>query len=266
MMFEHATTVRRAAVAGMFYPGDEATLRQQLTQLLAGSPTDTQGPPKVLIVPHAGYVYSGATAARAYACLKAQRAQIKRVVLLGPAHRVYLQGMALPSVDRFATPLGEVALDRVTLNETASLPGVVVDDHAHALEHSLEVQLPFLQTMLGDFALVPVLVGDAAARDVAGVIDALWGGPETLVVVSTDLSHFHDYDAARALDARTCDRILARATDISGEDACGARALNGLLGADHMRDRSIELLARCNSGDTAGDRERVVGYGAFVAH
>ena len=174
--------------------------------------------------------------------------------------------MAVPSVDRFATPLGDVALDRKALERAATLPGVFVDDKAHAQEHSLEVQLPFLQSVLDDFTLVPVVVGDAAARDVARVIDALWGGPETLLVFSTDLSHFHDYYTARELDARTCERILGRATDLDGEDACGARVLNGLLSTEHMRDCAIELLALCNSGDTAGDRMRVVGYGAFAIH
>ena len=253
-------------MAGLFYPADATTLRRQLTELLAGRATDAQSAPKILIVPHAGYVYSGATAARAYARLAAQRARITRVVLLGPAHRVYLKGMAVPSVDRFATPLGEVALDRDLLDRAATLPGVVIDDNAHALEHSLEVQLPFLQTLLDDFELLPVVVGDADARDVAGLVDALWGGPETLLVVSTDLSHFHAYEAARALDARTCQRILGHATDLGGEEACGARVLNGLLGSDHMRGRRIELIELCNSGDTAGDRGRVVGYGAFAVH
>jgi AmmeMemoRadiSam system protein B len=266
MMTESSFRVRPAAVAGAFYPAGEGPLRRQLTQLFEDSVPPPGSAPKVLIVPHAGYVYSGATAAQAYGCLQAQRSRIKRVVLLGPAHRVYVPGMALPSVDRFATPLGEVVLDQEMLAAAAALPGVVVDDSAHALEHSLEVQLPFLQTVLRDFTLVPVLVGDARAREVAAVIDALWDGPETLVVVSTDLSHFHGYDVARALDARTCERILRQATDLEGDDACGARVLNGLFSTDHVSGRSVELLAMCNSGDTAGDRERVVGYAAFAIH
>ena len=205
MMIKDSGTVRRAAVAGMFYPGDRTALRQQLARLLEGSPaapriaSNAPDAPKVLIVPHAGYVYSGQTAALAYARLATHRARIERVVLLGPAHRVYLQGMAVPSVKHFATPLGEISLDGDALNVAAAQPGVVVDDGAHALEHSLEVQLPFLQTVLHHFTLIPVVVGDAIVGDVARLIDTLWAGEETLIVVSTDLSHFHDYDAAREL-------------------------------------------------------------------
>jgi AmmeMemoRadiSam system protein B len=174
--------------------------------------------------------------------------------------------MAVPSVDAFATPLGQVPLDRACIERIATMPGVCVSDEAHRAEHSLEVQLPFLQTVLGHFSLVPVVVGDCDPDTVAAVVDALWDGPDTLLVVSTDLSHFHSYEAARRLDARTCQRLLARDSTLSGEDACGARALNGLMRSRRCRQLAIELLDLCNSGDTAGDRSRVVGYGAFLLH
>ena len=258
--------VRKAAVAGLFYEAGADRLQQQVDRLLAQASGEQQCVPRVLIVPHAGHIYSGSTAARAYRCLVPVRAAIRRVALFGPAHRVYLQGMAVPSVDAFATPLGEVPLDRQGIDSIAALPGVCVSDEAHREEHSLEVQLPFLQRALDDFALLPVVVGDCPPGTVAAVMDAVWGGPETLVVVSTDLSHFHPYEEAGRRDRRTCERVPQRAGDFSGEDACGARALNGLMRTRHCRSLTLELLALCNSGDTAGDRRRVVGYGAFLAH
>lgn len=258
-------TTRQQAVAGMFYEADPQRLRQHVDALLEGG-TAPQTTPRGLIVPHAGYLYSGGTAAAAYRCLATARGQIKRVALFGPAHRVYLQAMALPSVDAFATPLGRIELDRDAMAQVAGLPGVCISDEAHRLEHSLEVQLPFLQRVLGEFKLVPVVVGHCPSRQVADVIDALWAMPDTLLVVSTDLSHFHDYDAANRLDRVTCERLQARETDLQGEDACGAAVLNGLMRSRQMRSLAITLLDRCNSGDTAGNRDRVVGYGAFVLH
>jgi len=258
--------VRKAAVAGLFYEGDGRRLQQQVDKLLAAAGGPVQPVPRVLVVPHAGYVYSGSTAAEAYRCLEPVRDTIHRVVLLGPAHRVYLRGMAVPSVAAFATPLGEVRLDREAIDAIADLPEVCVSDEAHREEHSLEVQLPFLQRVLGDFALVPVVVGDCPPEPVAALIDALWGGPETLLVISTDLSHFHRYEEAVRRDRRTCERVLERDATLGGEDACGARALNGLLRSEHCAALALELLAVCNSGDTAGDHSRVVGYGAFLAH
>ena len=259
-------SIREAAVAGLFYEADATRLKAQLSGFLSGSSVQALARPKVLIVPHAGYVYSGSTAASAYAQLEPLRDAIRRVVLLGPAHRVYLQGMALPSVDAFATPLGEVPLERAALDAIAAMPGVCVDDEAHREEHSLEVQLPFLQTLLTRFSLLPVVVGDCDPNRVGAVLDELWGGAETLVVISSDLSHFHPYDEARQIDAATCARILQKSTGLSGAEACGARALNGLMSARHCQDLSVDLLAVCNSGDTAGDRQRVVGYGAFQLH
>lgn len=258
--------VREAAVAGLFYEADAQHLQQHIAKLMGGVQQNITPPPQALIVPHAGYIYSGQTAARAYRLLQPLRDQIRRVVLFGPAHRVYLQGMAVPSVDAFSTPLGKVMLDRDSLQGLTALPGVSVSDEAHREEHSLEVHLPFLQSVLTDFSLVPVVVGHCDAPRVAAAMDQLWGGPETLLVVSTDLSHFHNYGQARQLDRLTCDRLLAKENALVGEEACGAFALNGLMSTGHCAGLQVELLDMCNSGDTAGSKERVVGYGAFVLH
>lgn len=258
-------SVRPAAVAGLFYPDDPARLRVQVADLLAAAdPVGGGNPPKALIVPHAGYVYSGPTAARAYRLLAPVRDAVRRVVLLGPAHRVWLAGMAVPAADAFETPIGPVPVDRAAVARIAALPGVTVSDAAHADEHSLEVQLPFLQTALTDFALVPIVVGAAPAAQVATVVDTLWDGPETLIVVTSDLSHDLEYARARALDARTRDRILEHATNLSGREACGARAINGLMDAGAAKRLAVEAVDLRNSGDTAGGRDRVVGYGSFV--
>ena len=259
-------TIRAAAVAGAFYEADEERLRRHLMAMLAGAGARAGIRPKALIVPHAGYIYSGTVAAQAYATLAPVAADIARVVLFGPAHRVPLEGMAVPDVDAFVTPLGEVPLDRESIRYACTLPGVCLSNEAHRLEHSLEVQLPFLQTVLGQFTLVPVVVGHCDARTVAAVMDALWGGPETLLVVSTDLSHFHSYEEACSLDTRTCSRLMQRDKSLTGRDACGAYALNGLMSSAHCQSLAIEKLAMCNSGDTAGSKDRVVGYGAFILH
>ena len=259
-------SIRQAAVAGQFYQAGKKQLQAQINQLMAAGKAQTQVKPEALIVPHAGYIYSGETAALAYQSLQSRRHEIKRVILFGPAHRVYLAGMALPSVDTFNTPLGEIPLDRETIDRIATLPGVIVSDEAHRLEHSLEVQLPFLQAVLDDFSLIPVVVGDCDAYKVAGLMDRLWGGNDSLMVISSDLSHFHTYNSAKQIDASTCQRILDKSSDLTGEEACGARALNGLMRSEHVQSLNIELLAACNSGDTAGDKNRVVGYGAFILH
>ena len=259
-------STREAAVAGLFYESDRYRLHAQVDTLLAETTVQQEIAPEALIVPHAGYIYSGATAARAYHSLAARRDEIQRVVLLGPAHRVYLNGMAVPSVDSFATPFGEVELDRKTIDHIVDMPGVITSDEAHQQEHCLEVQLPFLQSVLSDFSLVPVLVGDCKADLVAAVIDELWGGPETLLVVSSDLSHFHAYDEARQIDASTCGLILDKFSRLTGEQACGAHAINGLMRSKNGRSLTVEMLDACNSGDTAGDKNRVVGYGAFLLH
>ena len=256
-------STRAAAVAGYFYEANPALLQRNVDELLGAGPTPAADLPEALIVPHAGYIYSGSTAARAYRCLVADPDQFKRVLLIGPAHRVYVEGMAIPSVDYFATPLGEVKLDRAALDSITGLPAVQVSDEAHREEHSLEVQLPFLQTVLNEFTLIPVVVGGASPGEVAAVIDKL-DDTHTLIVISSDLSHFHSYSEAREIDAATCEHILAKSTGLRGEEACGARAINGLMASARARELGVSLLHACNSGDTAGTPNRVVGYAAFA--
>jgi AmmeMemoRadiSam system protein B/AmmeMemoRadiSam system protein A len=260
--------IRPAAVAGMFYPRDARELQRDLAELIDGveNLAPRFGHPKALIVPHAGYIYSGPVAARAYDELGAARGIVKRVVLLGPVHRVPVRGLALPGVEAFETPLGRVPVDAAAVRMVAPFRHVVTSPEAHAAEHSLEVQLPFLQKMLGEFELVPLAVGEARLQDVREVIERLWGGPETLFVVSTDLSHYHAYDEARVIDQMTLARIASFNTDINHEEACGATALNGLLAVAKARGLSIRLLGACNSGDTAGGKGRVVGYSAFALY
>jgi len=252
----------------MFYPGDGRVLAAELDDLLGAvaEPSPRLGYPKALIVPHAGYIYSGAVAARAYDELAPACGRVKRVVLLGPTHRVAVKGLAASSASAFATPLGEVRIDAHALALVRDLPQVEVSDAAHALEHSLEVQLPFLQKVLGDFALVPLAVGMASVREVAEVLERLWGGRETLIVISTDLSHYHSYEEARAIDGATIERIARFATDLDHEEACGATPLNGLLATAKRKRLSAKLVSACNSGDTAGGRDRVVGYSAFALY
>jgi len=261
-------SVRPAAVAGTFYPGDSRALTTELDDLLGGVEhlAPRLGFPKALIVPHAGYIYSGPVAARAYDELAAARGIVRRVVMLGPVHRVPVRGLALPGAQIFETPLGRIPIDQKAIQEVSSLPQVVSSDPAHALEHSLEVQLPFLQRVLGEFALVPFAVGMANVEEVAQVIERLWGGRETLIVISTDMSHYHAYEEARRIDGATVERIAALATDIDHDEACGATPLNGLLSVARRRNLSIKLLAACNSGDTAGGKGQVVGYSSFALY
>ena len=259
-------TVRPAAVAGMFYPEAPSALSNSVRDFLAqAAPRAINSTaPKALIVPHAGYVYSGPVAAFAYARIARARATIRRVVLLGPVHRVPIRGLALPVATAFATPLGTVEVDAAAVAEALALPQVRTSEAAHALEHALEVQLPFLQTILEEFRIVPFAVGDAAAAEVAAVIDRLWGGPETLILVSSDLSHYHPYDQARAIDRGTVEEILAMTSAIDHEQACGATPINGFAVCARRRGLAGELLDLRNSGDTAGDKSRVVGYAAFA--
>jgi len=258
--------IRPAAVAGMFYPEVPSTLAAEVrAHLAAGEARREPGAnvPKAIIVPHAGYVYSGPIAASAYARLASARDTIRRVVLLGPTHRVLVRGLALPSVEAFATPLGSVAVDRAAVDLALTLRQVVTNDAAHALEHSLEVQLPFLQAALGTFSIVPFAVGDATGIEVGEVLDLLWGGKETLIVVSSDLSHYHRYADARKVDRETGEAILALSATLDHEQACGATPINGLLRAAQRRRLRPQLLDLRNSGDTAGDKSRVVGYASF---
>ena len=257
-------TTRPAAVAGMFYPAASATLQREVEGFLANARQQSRAVnthPKAIIAPHAGYIYSGAVAASAYALLDA--ALVRRVVLLGPTHRVAVRGLALPGCSRFATPLGEVTIDAEAVQLLTAMPQVTTSAPAHALEHSLEVHVPFLQSILNDFTLVPLAVGDAHPAEVAEVIDALWGGPETLIVVSSDLSHYLPYDRARAIDRGTADAIVQLNPGLDHDQACGATPVSGLLIAARRRAMRVELLDLRNSGDTAGDKSAVVGYASF---
>lgn len=261
-------TVREPAVAGLFYPDNPAELRRMLDGYLGEAPTAPGGPPpKALIVPHAGYIYSGPVAASAYARVLALRETVRRVVLIGPSHRVPFRGLATSSAEHFRTPLGDIPVDRASVVEIERLPQVRRLDLAHGQEHSLEVHLPFLQALFSDFSLVPLVTGDASATEVAEVLERLWGGPETLIVVSSDLSHYHDYDTARQMDSRTS-RAIERLEweSLDYEDACGRTAVSGLLEAARRRGMHITTVDLRNSGDTAGPRDSVVGYGAYLVH
>ena len=262
--------VRPPAVAGAFYPKQASALSFDVMAMLTQARQQVQASeqqlptPKALIVPHAGYLYSGAMAARAYARLAAGHPHIHRVVLLGPVHQVPVRGLALPGVDVFQTPLGPVALDQAAMARVATLPQVVVSQAAHAQEHALEVQLPFLQSVLDDFQLVPLAVGDATPAEVAEVLALLWGGPETLIVVSSDLSHYLPYRAAQLCDAATVQTMLDLGSTLTHAQACGGVCINGLMLAARQHHLQPTLLGLCNSGDTVGDKTRVVGYAALA--
>lgn len=267
--------IRPPAVASMFYPGGAAELRNAVQNYLSNAGTEEDVPKlkkgetaelRTLIVPHAGYIYSGKIAASAYRLLEQNQNQFKRVLLLGPAHRVWLEGAAFPEADAFQTPLGEIALDKELIEKIlAEFSWISVSDKAHAEEHCLEVQLPFLQETLGEFKLLPLVVGDAKTELLAALIHQFSEDHETLIVISTDLSHFHDYQTAREIDARTANAIeLLEQNRISTEDACGAYPLKGALLAASQNQWNVHRLGLCNSGDTAGDRGRVVGYGAWA--
>ena len=264
-------TTRQPAVAGMFYPAGREQLHKDVQTYLKGITIPHADPvPKAIIAPHAGYVYSGPVAASAYARLLPARDRIHRVVLLGPSHRVPFRGLATSSADAFTTPLGSISLDHAAIQKLAVLPQVHSLDQAHTLEHSLEVHLPFLQEVLDDFQLVPLVVGDASPAEVAEVLETLWGGPETLIVISSDLSHYHDYANAKRMDRRTSDAIEGlRAEAIHSEDACGCVPVSGLLYLAREHGLHASTVDLRNSFDTAGNnaggsREQVVGYGAYV--
>lgn len=262
--------VRPPAVAGAFYPGRSQTLLHDVLAMLAAakpgaaSADAAASAPKALIVPHAGYIYSGTTAAQAYAQLASMRQKIRHVVLLGPVHRVPVRGLALPGADFFATPLGEIEINQDAVAAIRPLSQVVVSPAAHAQEHSLEVQLPFLQLALDKFKLLPLAVGDATPAEVAQVLEALWGGDETVIVISSDLSHFLPYATAQAMDSATVQAVLQLAPTLNHQQACGATPVNGLLLAARRHQLQPHLLGLCNSGDTAGDKGRVVGYAALA--
>jgi MEMO1 family protein len=264
---ERGNTRRPPAVAGLFYPNDERELRDVVSEYLrqhTASPTTAT--PKALIVPHAGYIYSGGIAAAAYATVASLKQAVRRIVLIGPSHRVYLRGIAAPAASTFVTPLGDVAIDEELKASLLQRGDVIEADAPHAQEHCLEVQLPFLQLLFDDFTLLPLVIGSATPERVGATLAHVWGDASTLVLVSSDLSHYHTYDQARRIDAATTTSILRREPTLAGEQACGAVGINGLLYLAGERKLTVSEIARCNSGDTAGDRSRVVGYGAFAVH
>ena len=257
-------SVKPPSVAGKFYPGEKDALRHTVANFLAAAKPH-QPPPKAVIAPHAGYQYSGAIAGTAYASLAGRVAQVRRIILLGPAHHVRLQGFALSSAEVFRTPLGDIPTDRQAWLDARQCPGVQVLDKAFDKEHSLEVQFPFLQQALRNFTMLPILVGDASGEQVAAVLARLWGGPETAIIISSDLSHYLDYASARRLDQQTSKAIEElRAEDITYEQACGRNGIKGLLLQAKQRGLSATTMDLRNSGDTAGDKSRVVGYGAYA--
>jgi AmmeMemoRadiSam system protein B len=260
-------SVRPPAVAGLFYPGNAFDLARTVDGLLEqGAPAQAFDVPKAIIAPHAGFVYSGPVAARVYARFATVRRRIRRVILLGPAHRVAVRGMALPGVSAFATPLGEVPIDEDSAAQLLKLPFIGNSTEAHRQEHCLEVHLPFFQKVFDQFTLVPLAVGRATAEEVAQVLELLWGGEETLIVVSSDLSHYHPYAEAQAIDKATAQAILALSTGIHHEQACGATPVTGLNLYAKRHGLRPELIDLRNSGDTAGDKARVVGYASFAYH
>src|SRR5512143_1052491 len=255
--------IRAPAVAGLFYPGDPRQLEHDVRGFLHEARPQPLLP-KALIVPHAGYVYSGAIAASAYATLKHRTSAIRHVVLLGPTHRVAVRGLALPDAEAFDTPLGRVMLDTEAMQAIVRLPQVAISAEVHEEEHSLEVQLPFLQCVLDDFTLLPLAVGMASADEVSEVLEAVWGGEDTLIVISSDLSHYLPYAAAQLTDGKTAEDIAKLRQPIDHEHACGGTPISGLILAARKHHLKPHLLDLRNSGDTSGTRDRVVGYAAFA--
>jgi AmmeMemoRadiSam system protein B len=257
--------IRSATAAGRFYPADPAKLRGMVEELLSQAPTAKGPTPKALIAPHAGYQFSGPIAASAYARLLPDRKSITRIVLLGPSHFVAVAGLAASRAEAFATPLGLVPVDTRAVSQLAALPQITLQDEAHAREHSIEVQLPLLQVVLSEFVVVPLAVGEATPEEVGQVLETLWGGPETRVIVSSDLSHYLDSDSAHRVDAETARAIEALDEDaLGGNAACGRVSIRGLLRYARLCGLRAARLDLRNSGDTAGPRDHVVGYGAFA--
>ncbi len=266
-MSDEQMTIRPAAVAGMFYSDDPDQLSSDVSYYLQHAEASTKPAPKAIIVPHAGYIYSAPIAASAYRQLQSAKHKIKQVILLGPSHRVAFKGIATPDVDFFSTPLGNIKINQSLCAKAEALDFVHINPLAHAQEHSLEVQLPFLQSVLNEFELTPLVVGDCEPNDVAQLLELLWGDDETLIVISSDLSHYHNYTAAQKLDQKTSLAIEnCQPEKISFEDACGRSPLNGLLTLAIKKHLKIDTIDLRNSGDTAGDKQRVVGYGAYVVH
>ena len=262
------SSIRQPAVAGLFYPGEADILQQQIRTFLrdAAEPQiNPTHPPKAIVAPHAGYIYSGPIAATAYAYLKPLASTIERIVLLGPSHRVPLIGFAVPSVDYFATPLGNIPLDKEGIDSLLRNNTVTELDVAHSMEHSLEVHLPFLQTVLSDFKLIPIVVGEASPAQVDQLLTEVWGGDETFIVISTDLSHYLDYNSAVTTDHATCKKVEdLDYQHIGSSQACGYVGLRGLLVRAKQLGLHLTTVDYRNSGDTAGGRDQVVGYAAYV--
>ena len=258
-------SVRAAQVAGAFYPAGDNELVAMVERCLEIARPSGGVRPKVIVAPHAGYQFSGPIAGTAYAPLRVLSDIVTRIVLIGPAHRVAFKGIAITSTDAWATPLGLVPVDWTAVRRVLDVPGVAIEDRAFEAEHGLEVHLPFLQRVFSSPSIVPLLVGEAPAAMVSEVLSRLWGGPETLIVVSSDLSHFHDVETARKLDSETGRLIeLMRPDRIDGSGACGHRALAGALDQARRKDLRVTGLDIRNSADTKGGPERVVGYGAFA--
>ena len=255
---------RQPAVAGTFYPANPQQLQQMINRLLDDVQNQTLAP-KAIIAPHAGLIYSGAIAASAYSRLLQAHDTVTQVILVGPSHRVSFNGLAISKAESFSTPLGEIAVDFASVNKISSLPFVDYIEQAHIFEHCLEVQLPFLQTILDNFTIVPIVVGDASVEQVSSVLKMLWGGMETLIVISSDLSHYHDYKTAQIIDQKTSENIESLQYEaLNSESACGKIPVSGLLALAREKSLSIKTIDLRNSGDTAGDKNRVVGYGAYV--
>lgn len=264
-----ANKIRPPAVAGIFYPASGTELKTNVQSFLASVPERANTVnPKVLIVPHAGYIYSGPVAASAYKLILQRNELVKRVVILGPSHRVFLQGAALPSASIFATPLGEISVDKYAAKELLKLPFVCISEEAHAMEHALEVQLPFLQICIGnDFEILPLVVGECTAQEASLLLEKIWGDTSTLIIISSDLSHYENQKSARVHDAHTCSIIENKnAAALGQDDACGFFPLRGLLDLARIKNMKIETLDLRNSGDTSGPRNQVVGYGAWAVY
>jgi AmmeMemoRadiSam system protein B len=257
---------RPAAVADMFYTGNGGQLAAQVSDFMEVE-QDNRLKPKALIVPHAGFIYSGATAGHGYALVKKLAGVVKKIVLIGPCHRVWVKGLAIPGCQYFETPLGKVEIDSNSLAALAKFPQVVISNEAHQQEHSIEVQLPFLQSIFPQFQLIPMVIGEITSEALAEVLEFLWGGEETLIVISSDLSHFLDYDAAIAIDAKTSHAIENFDSDsISPEMACGSAGIKALLQVAKTKNLQVKTIQQCNSGDTAGSKDRVVGYGTYAIY
>ena len=267
MATQDQKTVRLPAVAGQFYTSNPVELKQQINNFLQHAEMSQEAPPKAIIAPHAGYIYSGPVAATAYKTLESIKAKIRQVVIMSPAHRYGFRGIAWSQADYFRTPLGDIPVDKKAITKLDDLEYVMPLEKAFEGEHALEVHLPFLQVSLEEFSILPFIVGMASPQQVAEVLNRLWGDEQTLIVISSDLSHFHEYHQAQQQDKRTSNNIEALNYEaIAGEDACGTYPLSGLLLTARQKQLHASVLDLRNSGDTAGDKNSVVGYGAYIVN